>query len=174
MNLTHRIRWFLLSGGTDAEGGGTDGIGGFEEARREHPLAQSVDGRSRNTVRRYLRGGDTAATRKPGPKRPEKLDPYKTYIIDRMAAASPDAIPASVLLREIQERGYDGGYSRVKQFVRGLVPASAPEPVVRFEKEPGQRMQADWATVGKGAGKLKVFIATLGWSQWLDDAVHRS
>ena len=44
MNLTHRIRWFLLIGGADAEGGGTDGIDDFEEARREHPLAQSVDG----------------------------------------------------------------------------------------------------------------------------------
>ena len=46
-------------------------------------------GRSRNTVRRYLRGGDTAARGKPGPKRAEKLDPY----IDRVAAASPDVIP---------------------------------------------------------------------------------
>ena len=35
MKLTHRIRWFLLNGGADAEGGGTDGIGGFEEARRD-------------------------------------------------------------------------------------------------------------------------------------------
>ena len=70
-----------------------------------------------------------------------------------------------MLLREIQERGYDGRYSRVKQFVRGLVPALPPEPVVRFETEPGQQMQADWATVGTGAGKLKVFIATLGWSR---------
>ena len=26
-------------------------------------------------------------------------------------------------------------------------------------------MQADWATVGRGADKLKVFIATLGWSR---------
>ena len=122
-------------------------------------------GRSRNTVRRYLRGGDSAATRKSAPKRIEKLDPYKQYIIDRMAAAAPDVIPAAVLLREIQGHGYDGGYSRVKQFVRGLVPASPPEPVVRFETEPGQQMQADWATVGKGAAKLKVFIATLGWSR---------
>src|SRR5215210_4901644 len=86
-------------------------------------------GRSRNTVRRYLREGAAAATRKPAPKRPEKLDPYKHYIVERMAAAAPDAIPASVLLREVQGRGYDGGYSRVKQFVRGLVPASPPEPV---------------------------------------------
>ena len=33
LNLTHRIRWFLHEGGADAEGGGADGIGGFEEAR---------------------------------------------------------------------------------------------------------------------------------------------
>ena len=122
-------------------------------------------GRSRNTVRRYLRGGESAATRKPAPKRVEKLDPYKKYIVERMAAAAPDVIPASVLLREIQGRGYAGGYSRVKQFVRGLVPASPPEPVVRFETEPGEQMQADWATVRSGAAKLKVFIATLGWSR---------
>jgi len=31
---------------------------------------------SRNTVRRYLRGGAAAATRKPSPKRVEKLDPF--------------------------------------------------------------------------------------------------
>jgi hypothetical protein len=43
MKLTHRIRWFLLSGGADAEGGGTDGIGSFEEARREHPVVEPVD-----------------------------------------------------------------------------------------------------------------------------------
>ena len=122
-------------------------------------------GRSRNTVRRYLRDGYAAATRKPGPKRPEKLDPYKKYIIERMAAAAPDVIPGTVLLREIQGRGYDGGYSRLKLFLRGLVPAAAPEPIVRFETEPGQQMQADWATVGHSGTKLKVFIATLGWSR---------
>ncbi len=26
-------------------------------------------------------------------------------------------------------------------------------------------MQADWANVGRGGDKLKVFIATLGWSR---------
>ena len=122
-------------------------------------------GLSRNTVRRYLRNGEGAATRQPAPKRPEKLDPYKQYIVERMAAAAPDVIPATVLMREIQGQGYAGGYSRLKVFVRGLVPVAKPDPVVRFETEPGQQMQADWATVGKGAGKLKVFIATLGWSR---------
>ena len=39
------------------------------------------------------------------------------------------------------------------------------EPIIRFETEPGQQMQADWATVGRGTDRLSVFIATLGWSR---------
>ena len=120
-------------------------------------------GRSRNTVRRYLRGGDAVAKRKPAPKRAEKLDPFKAYIVDRMKAALPDRIPATVLFREIKERGYEGGETRVKLFVRGLTPLPAAAPAVRFETTPGHQMQADWATVGRGADKLSLFIATLGW-----------
>jgi transposase len=38
-------------------------------------------GRSRNTVRRYLRGGDNIAVRrKPSTNRIAKLDPFKDYI----------------------------------------------------------------------------------------------
>ena len=122
-------------------------------------------GRSRNTVRRYLRGGDAVAKRKPAPKRAEKLDPFKAYIVGRMKAALPDRIPATVLFREIKERGYEGGETRVKLFVRGLTPLPAAAPAVRFETMPGHQMQADWATVGRGADKLSLFIATLGWSR---------
>lgn len=122
-------------------------------------------GRSRNTVRRYLRGGEEAARRKPGPKRAGKLDPFKDYIVEWMKAAAPDRIPAAVLFREIKERGYLGCETRVKEFVRGLLPVPAPEPVVRFETEPGHQMQADWASVGRGKDKLSVFIATLGFSR---------
>ena len=124
-----------------------------------------VTGHSRNTVRRYLRGGEATGARKPARKRTEKLDIFKDYIAARMRAASPERIPAAVLFREIKERGYQGGETRVKQFVRTLVPAPAPEPVIRFETEPGEQMQADWATVGRGTERLSVFIATLGWSR---------
>jgi predicted transcriptional regulator len=41
-------------------------------------------GRSRNTVRRCLRGGDEAAVR---PIRAEMLDPFKSYIVGRRKAA---------------------------------------------------------------------------------------
>ena len=64
-------------------------------------------------MRRYLREGEAAAVRRPAPKRAEKLDSFKTYIIDRVKAAAPDRIPAVVLYREIKSRGYDGGETRV-------------------------------------------------------------
>ena len=124
-----------------------------------------VTGWSRNTVRRYLREGAAAAVRKAAPKRAEKLDRFKAYIVGRVKAAEPDRIPAVVLFREIKARGYDGGETRVKQFVRTLLPEPVAEQIIRFETEPGQQMQADWATVGRGADRLSVFIATLGWSR---------
>jgi transposase len=107
-----------------------------------------VTGRLHNTVRRY-REGEAAAVRKPAPKRLEKLDPFKAYIVDRVNAAAPDRIPAVFLFSEIKARGCDGGETRVKQFVRGLALALAP--AVRFETEPGHQMQVDWATVGAPA-----------------------
>src|SRR5258708_24387640 len=63
---------------------------------------------SRNTVRRYLRGeGLPRYTRE---ARPSKLDPYKHYIGERVKAAAPDWIPATVLLRAMMALGYLGGY----------------------------------------------------------------
>lgn len=62
-------------------------------------------GVSRNTVRRYLRD-EEAERYKPRLARPTKLDPFKDYIVARLAAAVPERIPGSVLLSELRERGY--------------------------------------------------------------------
>src|ERR1700760_1601286 len=64
-------------------------------------------GSSRNTVRRYLRD-ESAARYKPRPLRATKLDPFRDYVIERRRSAAPEWIPASVLLRELRERGYTG------------------------------------------------------------------
>jgi hypothetical protein len=39
-----------------------------------------------------LRDGEGAATRKPAPKRAEKLDGFKDYIVAQLNAAAPDWI----------------------------------------------------------------------------------
>jgi transposase len=121
-------------------------------------------GSSRNTVRRYLRD-ESAARYKPRPPRATKLDPFKDYVGERLTSAAPERIPASVLLRELRERGYTGGYTMLKGLVVALKPKEAVAPIVRFETAPGEQMQVDWAVIRRGSNRLSVFVATLGWSR---------
>ena len=85
--------------------------------------------------------------------------------LKKHGASIPGSVAVDGTVREIKERGYEGGETRVKLLVRGLTPLPAALPAVRFETTPGHQMQADWATVGRGADKLSLFIATLGWSR---------
>jgi transposase len=118
---------------------------------------------SRNTVRRYIRGeGLPRYERK---ARPSKLDDYKQYIAERVRAAAPEWIPATVLQRELRALGYAGGISILKDHLATLKPVAKLEPLIRFETEPGRQMQADFATIRRGKDRLAVFIATLGWSR---------
>src|SRR4051812_45495633 len=103
-------------------------------------------GVSRNTVRRYLRD-EEAVRYKARPQRVAKLAPFKGYVARRLASAAPDRIPASVLLSELRERGYTGGYTMLKVFVASLKPVAAAAPIIRFETAPGEQMQADWAVL---------------------------
>jgi transposase len=121
-------------------------------------------GISRNIVRRYLR--DIAQSPDYGPRaaRPSKLDAFKPYLRERIEAAKPYWIPAVVLCRELQTRGYEGQEGIVKNYVRQFKPITK-EPVVRFETAPGQQMQVDFTTIKRGRNKLKGFVATLGYSR---------
>ena len=121
-------------------------------------------GTSRNTVRRYLRD-ESAARYKPRPRRASKLDPFKDYVIERLISAAPERIPASVLLRELRERGYSGGCTMLKVLVASLKPPQAAVPTIRFETAPGEQMQVDWAVIRRSSNRLSVFVATLGWSR---------
>lgn len=121
-------------------------------------------GVSRNTVRRYLRD-ETAGRYKRRPVRATKLDPFRSYVVRRLAAAAPERIPATVLIVELRERGYAGGITMLKVFMASLGPSPIDTPVVRFETAPGQQMQVDWAVIRRGADRLSAFVATLGWSR---------
>ena len=118
---------------------------------------------SRNTVRRYLRSEGVPHYQREA--RPGKLDCYKQYLAERVTAAAPDWIPATVLLRELKALGYAGGYSILKEYLATMHPAAKPDPLVRFETEPGRQMQCDFGIIRKGRDRLSVFIATLGWSR---------
>lgn len=120
-------------------------------------------GCSRNTVRQYLREAD-AMRYGPRAPRPCKLDPFKPYLHERVEQARPRWIPATVLLREIEQCGYKGGLTQLKVWLAPLKKVE-PEPVVRFETAPGEQMQADFATVRRGRDPMIALVATMGYSR---------
>ena len=122
-------------------------------------------GLSRNTVRKYLRAPQEPSYRKRA-DRPGKLEPFKSYIAQRVAAAHPQWIPAAVMYREIQLLGYTGSVRTVQYHLSSLRPAERPDPVVRFETEPGEQMQVDWGVFRRGRYPLSAFVASLGWSRY--------
>jgi transposase len=121
-------------------------------------------GCSRNTVRRYLREAPAMLQYGPRLPRPTKLDPFKPYLLERIDAARPHWIPAVVLHREIQERGYLGGITQLKEFVAAWRVAEV-EPVIRFETPAGKQMQADFTHIRRGREPIIAFVATLGYSR---------
>ena len=133
------------------------GLGIKEIARRT--------GYSRNTVRKYLREPDLAPHYAPRPAKASKLTPFEAYIGQRLEHAAPDWIPAAVLYREIQGQGYTGSERLVRKYVSQLKPVARDEPPIRFETEPGQQMQVDWAVFRRGKNRLSAFVAVLGYSR---------
>ena len=120
---------------------------------------------SRETVRKYLREPDKEPACGPRAPKPSKLDPHTAYIRQRVADTAPHRLPATVLLRELRDRGYDGGLTILKEHLAGLRPVvSAPE-IKRFETEPGYQAQIDWTSVRRGKDRLSAFVATPGYSR---------
>jgi transposase len=119
---------------------------------------------SRNTVRRALRGQTSARY---GPRRPRatKLGTHEAYLRERVASAGGLRLPATVLLREIQELGYRGGLTQLKVFLKSLTPSRREDPLIRFETEPGEQMQVDFVVFRRSGERLSAFVATLGYSR---------
>lgn len=117
-----------------------------------------------NTVRRHL-ALESLPKYERKVKRKTKLADYEDYLRTRQTAAHPEWIPATVLYREIVARGYQGGQSQLRAWMRTLRPAPAVDPVVRFETPMGEQLQVDWVEFRKGAAPLHAFCATLGYSR---------
>ena len=117
-----------------------------------------------NTVRRHL-ALEAVPKYERKVKRRTKLEQFEEYLRERQKAAHPDTIPATVLYREILGRGYQGGMSQLRAFMRSLRPAPVVDPVVRFETAMGEQLQVDWVEFRKGSTPLHAFCATLGFSR---------
>jgi len=123
-------------------------------------------GHSRGTVRKYLLSPVPPAPQKRQQK-PSKLDGYKEYITARLQEYP---LSAKRIYREIQEKGFTGKYTIVKDFVREVRPKSTVHAVYRYETKPGIQSQVDWAECGRididnESRKLYCFTMVLGYSR---------
>lgn len=123
-------------------------------------------GLSRNTVRKYVRSAEVPKAR-PRSARASKLDPYKPYIRQRLADGVDNG---EVLLREIRARGYRGGRSILKEYVKQFRQPRQPKATVRFETEPGKQAQVDFGRVVFTGVDGRVhhrwaFVMVLSWSR---------
>ena len=75
---------------------------------------------------------------------PSKLDPFRDYLVQRMFTNK--VTNATVLYDEIRAKGYRGGLSILWEYLKPLRALVADDhPKVRFETNPGQQAQVDWA-----------------------------
>jgi transposase len=123
-------------------------------------------GIARNTVRTYLRA-EGVPTPKPRPKRGSCLDPFASYLDERMAAGVTNCV---VLLRELRGRGYAGSYALLTAYVRPRRRPRQPKATVRFETAPGQQAQVDFGQCRYAAAdgttkQVWVFVVVLSWSR---------
>ncbi|WP_187985369.1 IS21 family transposase [Vibrio metschnikovii] len=135
----------------------------FAQGQSIRKIARQL-GISRNTVKHHLQQHQMPAYAQ-RVKPVTKLEPFKTYLVQRIEQAKPDWIPATVLFDEVVQRDYQGGIAQLRRFVCQFKLCSTPEPVVRFETLPGQKMQIDFTTIRRGKRPLKAFVATLGYSR---------
>lgn len=101
-------------------------------------------------------------------KRSSKLDPYTSYIENRLESYD---LPATVLFRELQEQGYTGKISILRDYVAPIKQGHVRRVVERFETEPGRQAQMDWANCGtlvhKGRRRrLSLLVVVLGYSRF--------
>ena len=97
----------------------------------------------RKTVRRYIERGLEPPAYGPRKPRPTLLDPFTAYLQERVAAYP--GLSGARLLRELKERGYEGSYTAVTDFLRDVRPPPSPGYEVRFETPPGEQGQVDFA-----------------------------
>lgn len=129
-------------------------------------------GVSRRTVYHWIGTGQLdreldGAPARYGPRPPvaRKIDPFRG-VIDARLTEFPK-LTATRLFAEIRAAGYAGGYTQLKEYVRQVRPAPAPDPVVRFETPPGQQAQVDFAEFRLPWGKRYALVVVLAYSRLL-------
>ena len=142
----------------------------IEELKRQGLSIRAISrltGYDRKTISRYLLHPEGAPVYGPRAKQTGKLDPFQPYLLERMKAGVWNG---RVLLRELRERGYMGGYTLLTDWLRPQRQSAQTHAVRRFETPAGKQAQVDWGHLGTlevdgQERKLWGFTFTLGHSR---------
>lgn len=126
-------------------------------------------GVSRNAVRRELkRGSSPGQDVKKASFRNGKLTPFKSKI--EYLAREKD-LSGVRIMEEIQELGYKGGYSILKEYLRKVRPKARKRPTAPIDHQPGHEGQMDWSvhkvTIGGRIQKVQTGSIVLCFSRWM-------
>lgn len=99
-------------------------------------------GRDRRTVKRYAQNPELIGQGRAKVERPSILDPYVPVIESWLE--DDGEYQASWILDQIRKLGYPGGYTIVKDLVRGIKQERSRIAYLRFETEPGRQAQVDF------------------------------
>lgn len=124
-------------------------------------------GRDRKTIRQIATAPDLSPPRQPRHIKGCKIDPYASYLEQRIAEG---VVNARKLYGEILAQGYPGKESKVREFVHDRRPEKEAVGSMRFETPPGEQGQVDWGYFGfishhGHTYRLYAFVMTLGWSR---------
>jgi len=120
-----------------------------------------LDGR---TVARWI--DEPRYRPKQSTQRVSKLDPYKAQILQWLESHD---YSAQQIFQRLQEEGFDGGYTIVKEYVRKVRPRRPPA-FLTLSFAPGECAQVDWGeygsvAVGETRRKLSFFVMVLCYSR---------
>jgi transposase len=117
------------------------------------------------TVSRALKRGGSPSGKRPRARK-SMLDPHKPLVDKLLKEGVWNAV---VILRELQEKGYPGGISILRDYIHPKRVLRRGRSTVRFETSPGRQMQADWGqiltTVGGCRRRVHFSVSTLGYSR---------
>lgn len=129
-------------------------------------------GISRRTVHNWIASGQLdrdldveSVSYGPRPPVEHKIDEYRGIINSRLE--SYPELSAVRIFEEIKAAGYTGSYTQVKEYVRGIRPVQAPEPVQRFETPAGRQAQVDFAHFKFPWGVRWALVVVLAYSRLL-------
>jgi transposase len=142
----------------------------IEELKRQGLSIRAISrltGWDRKTISKYLKQPQGVPVYGPRAAPASKLDPFKPYLAERLQVGVWNAV---VLLRELRERSYTGGYTILTDWLRPQRTSARTVAVRRFETPPGKQAQVDWGHLGTlemdgQESKLWGFTFALGYSQ---------